>query len=197
MVKEKHNDNYLDVTDQWLENAKPNSHEIIIDDYFIDDFGIKHPIKGREKVHISSINSDEYKMALIIKKTLGGEIHMVPTITDISNSHFGVKTPDYIWNNEKWDLKTPQYKDNYENIMNDIFKKPYLKLQSTKFIVDLINFPVISDNEIMSICKRMFNNKYRKWIKALIIVKNKKIYKIFIKKDSSSSDNFCCSARNQ
>ena len=198
MVKKKENNKslYIDVTNEWLAEATPNSYDILIDKEFIDDKNVRHPIKGIEKVHPASKNSDEYMIATILKETLGGEIHMVPRITNMANSHLGVKTPDYIWNNEKWDLKTPIFKNNYNNLMNDLFKKKYLKLQSEKFIIDLVNYSNISEEEISHISIRMFRNKYRHWIKGLIIIKNSKINKVFIKKEPSSSDNIGCSARS-
>ena len=180
MAKDKYNDNYLDVTNQWLENAKPNSHEIIIDDYFIDDFGIKHPIKCREKVHISSKNSDEYKMALIIEKTLGGEIHMVPRITDISNSHLGVKTPDYIWNNEKWDLKTPGLNGKFINTFERFLKKQNVPIQAKRFIINYIYFKDRSNSEIINVVNKTLNN--RNWVVSVIVIKEDEIIKIFERK---------------
>lgn len=54
---------YVDITEEMLKNATPNSHEIVLDDYFIDDYGIMHPIKGKENMKITDKSSDEYDRA--------------------------------------------------------------------------------------------------------------------------------------
>ena len=179
MVKEKE---YIDVTKEWLKKNKLNNYKVIIDDYFIDDYGIRHPINSKEVMKLSNKNSVEYNIAKLLVKQIKKDIHLVPTFTDSSNSHKGTKTPDYLLENIKWDLKTPEYKENYQNLFNNLFKKSNLRLQSENFIVNLINYPKITEEEIIHISKRMFKNKYRKWIKGLIIIKNKKIYKVYIKK---------------
>ena len=173
---------YKDVTDEWLKNVNLKNSKIIFDDYFIDDNGIIHPIFGIEHMEIASKNSDEYKMAKILLKQLGGEIHLVPTITTINNTNNSTRTPDFKINGVKWDLKTPIYKENYFNLINDLLKKPNLRLQSERFIIDLKNYKGIHKEEIQIMCTRMFKNRYRWWVKSLIIIQNNTIYKIYIRK---------------
>ena len=179
MDKEK---KYIDVTKEWLTKATSNNHKVIFDNCFIDDYNVMHPVSSREIMKLANKNSIEYDMAKLLSKQIGKDIHLVPTFTDCCNSHIGTKTPDYLIENIKWDLKTPKYKENYLNLLNNLFKKSDLKLQSECFIIDLVNFPNITRKEISYICKRMFRNKYRKWIKGLIIIKNNRVYRVFIKK---------------
>ena len=40
---------YIDVTKEWLDK-KSRTHRVVIDKIYIDDNGIKHPIKGKEKI---------------------------------------------------------------------------------------------------------------------------------------------------
>ena len=173
---------YIDVTEKWKNNLKPFSFSISIDKNYIDDDGIIHPIEGKEYANIMKEESDEYKISNLIGNEIGGNIHLIPEITDLTNiKGNGKKTADISRNGIKWDLKTPKYKTNYSNLFNDIFKKSDLKLQSKNFIVNLINYPNITEDEILRITKRMFKNKYRNWIEGLIIVKDNHVYKIYIR----------------
>ncbi len=92
-------------------------------DAFIDDYGVYHPIKGEEKIKVPSENSEEFKMAVWIKENFGGRIDMVPTIETLKGAKKVSKTqtPDYIWNNEKWDLKGID--GNSKNTIGHIFSK--------------------------------------------------------------------------
>lgn len=99
-MKNNNDYKYIDVTKEWLRNARPNSHEITIDNIFIDDFGIKHPIPNQEKANIPNKFSEEYRIANIIKRKLGGNIHLQPRI-ETAKGYKGivsVPTPDYKWN---------------------------------------------------------------------------------------------------
>lgn len=181
MVKKKEDNKslYIDVTKELLDKATPNSHDILIDKEFIDDKNVRHPIKDIEKVHPASKNSDEYMIASILKETLGGEIHMVPRITNMANSHLGVKTPDYIWNNEKWDLKTPRNVGHFKNTIERFLKKKNARIQAEKYIINYINFDNITNQQIINVVHRTLKN--RNWVKCIIIIRNRKIFRIYSK----------------
>ena len=176
MTRKKH---YIDVTKEWLSKAIPNSHEIVIDKKYIDINGIKHPIKDKEKAHITSLNSDEYKVVLFLKETFGGEIHLVPRITDISNTGLSTPTPDYIWNNEKWDLKTPISLSS--NIFESFAKHTKARIQANNFIVNIKNLN-LSVIDIKNQINDLYKNRYRYWINTIIIINNNKLIKIFKRK---------------
>ena len=172
---------YIDVTKEWLSNhsslgkvkdAKYYEYDNKL--YFVDGKNV-----------ILDYSKYELKIAKYLAKTFGGVIYMIPKIIN-DNLGNGIKTPDYIWNNEGWDLKTPKYKNNYKNLFNDLFKKKKSKLQANNFIIDLNNYKNILNTEIDLMLLRLINNPYRKWIEGLIIIKNKKIYKVYKKKPSSS-----------
>ncbi len=173
--------NYIDATKDYLEKATPNSHEIKYDDYFIDDNSIKHPIEGKETVHPIPKSGDEYNMALWLKETFGGDIHIVPRITDISNSGLKVPTPDYRWNNKKWDLKTPTLNGKFETAIERFMKQSKTKKQAEKFIIDFRHFKEKSNDEIIELAMKTLNNPYRGWIEDLILVKGDELIKIFSK----------------
>ncbi|MBR7041943.1 MAG: hypothetical protein IKI04_00420 [Bacilli bacterium] len=171
---------YKDVTKEWLMKATPNSHEILIDNYFIDDNGIMHPIKGKERMHSVPLYNEEYFKALWLKETFGGEIHLVPRITDISNTGISTPTPDYIWNNEKWDLKTPTTKGNFNNTLERFLKSKGIKKQATNFIIDYVNYKQKTDKEIIDTVYKVIYN--RDWVNKIMVIRDKKAIIILIKK---------------
>ncbi len=177
--------NYKDVTKEWLNKATPNSHKIVIDNYYIDEDGISHPIKNKEKLCAPQKNSDEYKVAVIIENILGGKINLKPRI-ETAKGYKGiisVPTPDYIWNNEKWDLKTPTTNGKFSNTVERFFKKSKkVKKQAHKFIIDYKYFPHKTNSQIIKIVKKTLNNPYRQFIDAIIILRGQNIIKIFVKK---------------
>lgn len=181
---------YSDVTKEWLNNSTPNKGNIIIDNYFISDDGIRHPIKNQEKVAIVYKNSSEYKMAEILKILFGGNIHLIPRIEQEKGYKGVVKvpTPDFRWNGKKWDLKTPSSNGNFNNTIERFLKKKNAKKQAKRFIINYINFPYKNDEEILKIVEKTLYN--RNWVEELIILRGEKIIKIYSKKkikDSSSS----------
>lgn len=172
---------FRDVTQEWIENATPNSHEVIFDDCFIDDDGIIHPIIGKEQLHPIPECSDEVEIANFIEKKFGGEIHLVPRISDISNTGIRTKTPDYIWKGSKWDLKTPGINGKFENTFERFIKKKDAKMQAKKFIINYKNFPTKTDEEIINVVLNTLKQPSRKWVETVIIIRDEKIIKIFSK----------------
>lgn len=175
---------YEDVTEEMFKTATPNSHEIVFDDYFIDEDGIKHPIKGQEKISLPSIESDEYKMLETIKKTFGGEVHMVPRI-ETEKGYKGLvktKTPDYRWRGKKWELKTPTLKCEFENTLETFLKRKDAKKQAKKMIIDYVHFKDKTNDEIVNIVQKTLKN--RNWVEDIIIMRKDEVIKIFSKRNT-------------
>ncbi|MBR1376534.1 MAG: hypothetical protein IJ565_01845 [Bacilli bacterium] len=172
---------YKDITKVKLENAIPKSHNVRFDNYFIDDNKIKHPIKGKEKASLTDKKSDEYKMAKKIRKIFGGKIHIVPRI-ETEKGYKGlvsVKTPDYIWNNEKWDLKTPGTDGEFLNTFERFLKKKGAKKQAKKYIINYINFPNKTNKEIINVIQSTLIE--RDWVEEVIVMKGEEVIKIYSK----------------
>lgn len=178
---------YIDVTDEWLKNAKLNISEIKFDDYFVDDEGVRHPIKYKELVYVASCKSDEYKCALLIRSIFGGEIHMVPRIIDISNEGRKVKTPDFRWNGEKWDLKTPGQAGKFETSFERFIKKNVVEKQASNFIIDYRKIIGKFDEQIMNVVLKTLNQPSRKWVNKVIVICGKRVIAIYLKQKKSPS----------
>lgn len=158
---------YLDVTDELLKNAIPNSHEIIdLSEYTID--GITYIVDGKHVV--MDYRSKEKQIAEILRNKLGGEVAMVPRVLTPK----GVSTPDYIFRGEKYDLKE-LFGESKNLIYNVIAKK---KRQSNNFILDITKCPLETDN-IYEQAKKIYYSTHTRFVDTLIIIKDDNILKIF------------------
>ena len=156
---------FIDVTMKWLDSARPNYYEIEIENKYIDDNGIKHPLKGKENIHFPSANSDEIKVANWLNDTFGGKIKLIPSFTAINNYRNGVSSPDFIWNDEKWDLKTPI--GNGPNTLNKMIEKK--EKQAHNFIFDISKTRMTKELAIRQI-KQIFYSNYRSWVDTVILI---------------------------
>lgn len=152
--------NYIDVTDEWLRNAKPNSHKVKNLDYWLIN-NKKHKVDGKNIV--LDYSNNELECATWLENTFGGEIYLCPRV----NIPESIKTPDYIWNNEYWDLK--EIKGTRKRLIDDIVKD--CRYQANNLIID-INKSKITTKQIINQITNTFNNNSRKWIDT-IILKNK------------------------
>ena len=111
---------------------------------------------------------------------------MVPRITDISNSCLKTPTPDYLWNNEKWDLKILGVSGKFENTLERFLKKKNTKLQATKIIIDYKYYNNVSKDKILKVIQQTLKNPHRLWLEELIVIKNSIIISILKKSPLSS-----------
>lgn len=156
--------------------------EIVFDNGFIDKNGIFHPIKGKEKIDIPNENSNEFKFAVLFKKKYGGDLHMVPRInTDVGNSESAqVSTPDYIWNNEKWDLKSMTNVSSKTRALDNAISS--YEEQSHNFFIDISNCKIEYET-IIEQAKNVFreNKLKRDWVEKIYLIKDGEIVNKFTK----------------
>ena len=87
---------YIDITNQY----KTKKHyQVNKQKYFIDSNGNKYFVDGKQV--ILKPTQRELKVANLLGEVIGGNVNIIPRI----NQPFGIKTPDYIVNGEKFDLK--------------------------------------------------------------------------------------------
>lgn len=169
ITKEK--TNYIDVTDEWLKLATPNSHKVLDRTYF-EHNGIKYFVDGKNIV--LDYSSKEKEVALWLERTFGGEIYMLPRI----NKPDGIKTADYLWNGEYWDLK--EIKSNGKRVIDNRVRN--LKRQAQNYILDITN-NVLSNYDIIEQIDKIFKSNDRNWLNSFIIKKENNLIKVFVKKD--------------
>jgi len=162
-----------DVTKEWLEKATPNSHDLVLQSYY-EHNGKKYFVDGKYVIYDNS--KDELETANWLKQTLGGEIIILPRINVPEN----IKTPDYLFRDEKWDLKKISGKT--KNTIDSILLKS--KHQANNFIVDITNSK-LTDTKVKNVIDNIYKHKNRKWINQIIIKRHNELIYVFKRKNKS------------
>ena len=84
---------YIDVTKEWLDEATPNDGIVTEASFYSNDKN-KYYVDGKNVV--LDYSKQELEVAKWLLDTFGGNIYMLPRI----NNPSGIKTADYLWNNE-------------------------------------------------------------------------------------------------
>ena len=165
---------YNDVTDEWLNNAKPNTGKVINRNYYIDTNGNKYEIDNKNVVFDPS--PDEIELANWVNKTFGGNIYINPKV----NYPLGIETSDYLWKNQRWDKKSiDKNATSLTRAVDNALKKH--KGQTDYIFLDISN-SVISERTLIKQTKKIFSTKGREWIKGIMIIKNYEIKAIYMRK---------------
>lgn len=115
----------------------------------------------------------EKRIAEWLENTFGGELYMIPRV----NNPASISTPDYLWNDEYWDLK--EITGNGKHTLDSAIKKK--KSQSQRFIFDITNSEmsiIEADKQV----QKIMSSRDRKWIKRLLVKKDT-IVKVYKKRD--------------
>lgn len=160
---------YYDVTDVWINTATPNSNKIIDSKSFVHN-GTRYRVDGKNVV--LEYSKAEKDIAEWLESTFGGQLRMNPRI----NYPEGIKTSDYIFRKENWDLKTIKGNSN-QVLYHAIYKK---KSQSDNFIFDITNSKLNMDDAIKQV-EKIYKRPDTKFVKRIIIKKSQK-FKVFLKK---------------
>lgn len=163
-------ENYTDVTNEWIINAKPNTH-IVKDRKYFEHNGIKYKVDNKNIV--LDYSNNEKEVAIWLENTFGGEIYMLPRI----NKPDGIQTADYLFRGEYWDLKT--INGSGKRILEDSIKKK--KRQAKNFIFDITNSKIEKYN-LFEQLKKLYNSKATDWIDKIIIKKGENASIIYIRK---------------
>lgn len=171
----KKNDNYTDVTKEWLNSATPNSHKILNKSFYVDKKKNVYYVDNKKVV--IEYNTDELETAIWLEKTFGGEIYMNPKINKPDN----IKSADYYFKNENWDKKRLTNVRSKDRAVDNAIKSA--KLQANNFILDITGCK-LSNRIIINQVKNVFSSKNygRKWVNKIIIIRNNTLIKVFIRK---------------
>nr|DAQ70758.1 MAG TPA: minor capsid protein [Caudoviricetes sp.] len=156
-------ENYINITDEWLENAQPNSHVVKDREYFVHE-NQKYEVDNKNVV--LDYSNKEKEVAEWLEDTFGGEVYMLPRI----NSPKSIKTADYLFKNEYWDLK--EITGSGKNTLDSAIKKK--KGQSNNFIFD-INDSEITIESVSKQIERIYKNKERRWVDKIMVKQNKDV----------------------
>lgn len=169
MTKLKVKNNYIDITNEWLRfnKSKLEVKELKCFNYY----GKKYFVDNKKVV--LDYSNVEFEIANFLVNNFGGKIFMVPRV----NFPQGIETPDYLWNDEYWDLKV--ICGSGKNTLDSAIKKK--RNQSCNFIFD-VSYSKINIRECEKQINNIFNNNKRKWLNK-IIIKNKKEVKVYKKRN--------------
>lgn len=168
--KPSDNNDYIDVTKDWLDNATPNSYKVEDRQYFEKD-GIKYQVDGKNVV--LDYSTKEKEVAEWLENTFGGEIYMLPRVCEPD----GISTADYLWNGEKWDLKT--INGIGKRVIEDAVKKK--KEQANNFIFDITPSKIEKENLYKQL-QKLYNSKTTNWIDKVIVKKENDVMAIYKRK---------------
>lgn len=159
---------YVDITNQYKEQRQ---YQVKKRKYFIDDDGNKYRVNGRQV--ILKTTESEMEVAKVLGKTFGGKVNLVPVVLQPK----GIQTPDYIINNQKFDLK--QIFGNGKNTLDTAINKK--KKQSHNFIFDITKTEMKKEQALLQI-EKIYNAKNRMWVNMIILLKDNEVLNIFKRK---------------
>lgn len=158
---------YKEITDDFVTHKK---YQLNKQKYFISDNGTKYNVNGRHV--ILNPSEREIRVARLLGEMLGGKVNIIPKINEPPN----IKTPDYIINNEKYDLKQITGKGKYVIEGNLRGKRE----QANNFIIDITNAKIDlkeAERQIRSI----YISKRYWWVNKIFVIKDSKLEKAYEK----------------
>ena len=171
ILKEKES---IDITVKWLKNKKTGVSRVIDAKYFYDGKN-KYYVDGKGVVLDYSIKEKDIPKWLA--NLFGETVYMLPRI----NYPEGIKTADYLFKGEHWDLK--KINGNGKNVFFHAIEKH--EKQAHNFIFDL-STSALTDLEINDRLNKLYKIPRLSWLNKIIIIRNNKVIKII--KRSNPSD---------
>lgn len=158
---------YQDITVKMLNRSKRN-YKVVEQNYYIDENNNKYIVDNKHV--ILKPTKREKEVANILGEIYGGELKILPRI----NEPIKIKTPDYIIQNEKYDLK--EIHGNSKNTLYNAINKK--KEQSSNFIYDISNTEMETIEAIEQI-QNIYKSKHTNWVNEIVLIKDNQILKIY------------------
>ena len=158
-----------DITDEW----KKVSHENVKKVKDLTEYEVDGTVyKVDNKCVLLDHNQEEKETANIFSEKYGKSVQLVPRILYPQK----IRTPDYLIEGEKYDLKTPI--GSGKNTIYDLVRKS--KAQADNFIICLDNVALGMDDVELQI-KTIYSSRHTQSINEIILIKNGEILKVFKK----------------
>ncbi len=162
----------MDVTQEWLNNAVPNSHTIR-DVAVLNQDGIRYEVDG-SNVKLE-YDSHEKDIAKLLENWFGGELLMLPTV---KGKFKGISTPDYIFRGERLDLKTLKNSTSKRAVFNRL--NPAQE-QASIFVLDITNNP-LGRTEILRQIEGIYSDYSTRGVNVIIVVENNQLIRVYERK---------------
>lgn len=156
----------VDVTSDWTKNENSVGSIKDLQEYIVD--GQKYTVNG---IHVKlDYSKHELEVAENIAKLYGKDVQMVPRIGYPQHK----KTPDYVIDGERWDLKT--ISTSGKNVFYNSVKKK--KRQADNFLFDITDCQMEMD-EIETQVINLFRTTHLTNIRKVALYKNGKLIKVY------------------
>lgn len=156
------------VTQEWIDRATPNSHEVKDLHEFTQD-GVTYKTDGINVKH--EYDDHEKAIAELLESKFGGELWMMPTV---KGKYLHVRTPDYLFRGRRFDLKTMMNGTSKQAVYKVVTDKPE---QADNFILDVTNSP-LGDEEILRQAREVFESYNARGVNTIIIFHGEDVLQI-------------------
>lgn len=161
---------YIDITEEIIKKDKQD-FKLIEQQYYIDENGNRYNVDG--KYILLEPTEREKEVANMLGELYGGNIKIIPRI----NEPKGIKTPDYIVKNKRYDLK--QIKGNGKYVIQGNLKGK--QKQADNFIIDITKSEINIEEAVKQI-KNIYSSKHFLWLDRIVLLKDKEFLKIYKRK---------------
>lgn len=163
--------NYEDITKEW--KNKKYQGKVLEAKYYMYN---KHKYCVDSKNVYFNYSNKEKFVAQWLVKNYGGILLLIPKI---DKPNF-IKTPDYVYKNNRWDLKTmSQDAISEKRAVDNVIKNA--KNQTDNIILDITETKLSTKNIINQVIK-VYSDPHRKWLNKIMIIKKYKLIKVFKRK---------------
>lgn len=169
-AKQIKEEQYEDITDKLLSRGT-QKYKVKEQNYFVDENKNKYVVDN--KYVLLEPTQREKEVANMLGKLYGGKIKIIPRV----NIPEGIKTPDYIIRNKKYDLKQIGGSGKYV-IQGNIKDK---QKQAENFIIDITKSKLSIEDSVRQI-QSIYNSKHYLWLDRIILIKDKEFLKIYKRK---------------
>lgn len=171
--KEKELLSYDDITKKWLSETGNNIGTVTNQTFFIDKNNVKYKVDNIHVILDHTKNEEDIAQWYAITKKR--DVKMLPRVLKPQN----IKTGDFIEKETQiiWEIKEPEGNTPETTMLNQ-FKGQ--KNKAHKFIIDIHRSKMEVSHVIAEIEKILSNKRYI-WIEEVILLKNKKLIKVFRK----------------
>lgn len=169
-----------DTTKKYIEDSKKiyntKSPGKVKKQDFLEKDGVIYKVKGKDVI----LNPDESEeeCANILAKTFGEDVILLPKV----NNPQGIKSADFIFENDFLDLKTIN-KSNKKQLSKDAIYNALknCQKQSNNFVLDITNY-IYNEKIVYEQIEKIYNSVHRNWVDTIYLIQDKKVIKIFRRK---------------
>lgn len=157
---------YIVTTDYWKKNKVSGGS--VQDRDFVRIEGVDYKVNG--STILLDYKQSELDVALLLQEFFGGTVEMIPRV----NKPRFIRTPDYVINGQKFDLKAPKGAGK-NTISNNLSSS---KGQANNVVLDITKCG-LTEKECFEYIQNAYLSQHLDFVEMVVVIKNGKILKIF------------------